>query len=296
MKLDVVYTWVDGSNINYIDSWNSYAKVKKDRNPERYRDTFSLLKYSMRSLERYFPFVRKVYLVTARPQIPHWLLSSHPDLEIIHHDQIISSEYLPTFNSNVIESYLHNIPGISQHFLYLNDDHLFGAPTSIERFYEAPIYKVYNTLFGENLSWRLYDGYHDIIGLGLIEHNPIFINKQFWEEAFELYPDKTHKTRSSKFRNRTDFSPLKLYRYHLLRNYPELCAAVPVCELLRYHTFVKITNDLNKQRRICTRLNRKMPEFYCLNDDMRTQSNQKIVQIWRDFLEKTYPYKSKFER
>lgn len=296
MKLDIVYTWVDGSDIEYIDSWNRYAKVKKDRNPERYRDTFSLLKYSMRSLERYFPFARKIYLVTARPQIPAWLEVHHPNVEIIHHDQIISPEYLPTFNSNVIESYLHKIPGISEHFLYLNDDHLFGAPTSLERFYEAPIYKVYNTLFGENLSWRLYDGYHDIIGLGLIEHNPIFINKQFWEEAFQLYPDKTHHTRSSKFRQPTDFFPLKLYRYHLLRNYPELCEPIPIYKLLGYHEFYKITNNLTKQKRICDRLTIKRPEFYCLNDDMGTQPNQKIVQIWRNFLETAYPKKSIFER
>ena len=66
----------------------------------------------------------------------------------------------------------------------------------------------------KNLPWRLYDGHQDIIGLGLIEHNPVFINKTYSEAAFQLFPEKTHQTRSSKFRRDTDFFPLKLYRYY----------------------------------------------------------------------------------
>ena len=104
MEIDIVYTWVNGSDLQYNDTWNANSKRKKDRNPERYRDSFELLRYSIRSLELYFPYYRNIYIVTARPQVPAWLNLSNERVHLIHHDQIIDAEYLPTFNSNVIES------------------------------------------------------------------------------------------------------------------------------------------------------------------------------------------------
>ena len=38
------------------------------------------------------------------------------------HREIIEQEYLPTFNSHVIEANLHKIPNLSEHFIYFNDD------------------------------------------------------------------------------------------------------------------------------------------------------------------------------
>ena len=295
MEIDIVYTWVNGSDLKYIDTWNAYSKRKKDRNPERYRDSFELLRYSIRSLELYFPYYRNIYIVTARPQVPAWLNLSNERVHLIHHDQIIDAEYLPTFNSNVIESFLHNIPGISDHFLYLNDDHLFGAPCSLDRFYKENRYQVYNTFFGENLSWRLYDGYHDIVGLGLIEHNPIFINKHFWREAFGLFPEKTQQTRQSKFRAKTDFFPLKLYRYYLLKYHREICEPVPVFTLLGYHQFYKLTNELKKQRRMIEQLKNRRPEFYCLNDDMKGTPNPDVLRVIQEYLNEIYPKPSSYE-
>ena len=296
MEIDIVYTWVNGSDLQYIDTWNAYSKRKKDRNPERYRDSFELMRFSIRSLELYFPTFRNLYIVTARPQIPKWIDLSDERVHIIHHDQIIDPEYLPTFNSNVIESFLHKIPGISEHFLYLNDDHLFGAACSLNRFYHEGNYQVYNTFFGENLPWRLYDGHQDIIGLGLIEHNPVFINKTYWEAAFQLFPEKTHQTRSSKFRRDTDFFPLKLYRYYLLKYHRGKCEPVSLLKLLSYHRYYKLTNDLKKQERVVSKLKQIRPEFYCLNDDMKGTPNPAVVSLIQNYLDETYPSPSSFER
>lgn len=295
MKFDIVYTWVNGADLEYIDIWNSYSKVKKDRNPERYRDNLNLLKYSIRSLEQYFPNFGKIYLLTARPQVPEWLDQSNDRIVLVHHDEIIDAEYLPTFNSNVIESYLHKIPGISDHFLYMCDDHLFGAPTSLDRFYKEDKHIVYNTFFGENLKWRIYDGYKDVIGLGLIEHNPLFINKKYWEEAFDLFPDQTHQTRSSKFRNDRNFFPLKLYRYFMLKYKQQESEHVPIHKMLKYHKFYKLTNNLSKQKRIINDLVSKPPEFYCLNDDMKGVPNPSVVELIKMYLEEKYPAPSSFE-
>ena len=70
------------------------------------------LRYSLRSIEKYAPWVRHVYLVT-NGQIPHWLNLDHPRLTVVTHEDIFDNQSnLPTFSSPAIESQLFRIPGI----------------------------------------------------------------------------------------------------------------------------------------------------------------------------------------
>ncbi|XP_023723250.1 N-acetylglucosamine-1-phosphotransferase subunits alpha/beta isoform X7 [Cryptotermes secundus] len=97
----------------------------KDFSPSRFEDKEEL-RYSLRSLERFAPWVRHVYLVT-NGQIPYWLDMENPRLTVVTHDQIFPDpSHLPTFSSPAIESHIHRIPGLSRKFLYLNDDVMFG--------------------------------------------------------------------------------------------------------------------------------------------------------------------------
>jgi len=296
MKFDIVYTWVDGAEPEYLKKWNSHANIKKDLNPERYRNIFQFLKYSFRSVEKYFNSFNKVYLVTARQQVPGWCDLNNDRIQIIHHDEIIPSEYLPTFNSNVIESFLHRIPGLSDNFVYMNDDFLFGDDTNINRFYNNGKYSIFNTFFGENLSWRIYDGYQDIIGLGIIEHTPILINKKYWGNAFQLFPEETEATRKSRFRDDRNLFPYKLYRYYMLKYQREFSKPIPITELIKVSKFHKLTNDLKKQRKFFSKMEKKIIEFYCLNDDMRDNPNPKVIKLVQEFLENKYPNTSSFEK
>ncbi|KAL6078212.1 N-acetylglucosamine-1-phosphate transferase subunits alpha and beta [Balamuthia mandrillaris] len=108
-----------------------------------YRDSDSLsrfidnedLRYSLRSLEFNAPWVRNIYVVT-NGQIPYWLDLSHPRIRLITHDMIfLNKSHLPTFSSPAIEAHLHRIPGLSNKFLYLNDDTLFSSPIWPDDFY-----------------------------------------------------------------------------------------------------------------------------------------------------------------
>ncbi|KAG0729643.1 N-acetylglucosamine-1-phosphotransferase subunits alpha/beta [Chionoecetes opilio] len=107
------------------------------------------LRYSLRSLEQYAPWVRRIFLVT-NGQIPHWLNLDHPRLTIITHQDIFTNlSHLPTFSSPAIESHIHRIPGLSDNYLYLNDDVMLGSEVWPEDFFSpGPGYKVY-------LSWSL---------------------------------------------------------------------------------------------------------------------------------------------
>ena len=70
-------------------------------------------------------------------QIPHWLNLDNERIKLITHDEIFKFKTdLPTFSSAAIESNLHRIPGLSENFLYLNDDILLNQPVSIHDFYD----------------------------------------------------------------------------------------------------------------------------------------------------------------
>lgn len=93
------------------------------------------LRYSLRSLEYYASWARHIFIVTDN-QIPAWLNTDHPQITVIDHREIFTDpEVLPVFNSHAIESQLHHIPGLSDRYLYLNDDCFFLRPTEPELFY-----------------------------------------------------------------------------------------------------------------------------------------------------------------
>jgi len=104
-------------------------KVDESASASRYRDSGEL-RYSLRSLERYAPWVRHVYLVTD-DQIPNWLDVDSKRLTVVPHSAIFGKNRaaLPVFSSPAIEAHLHKIPGLSRRFIYFNDDVMLGAPT-----------------------------------------------------------------------------------------------------------------------------------------------------------------------
>ncbi|MEO9482435.1 MAG: hypothetical protein ABJG47_03275 [Ekhidna sp.] len=295
LEVDLVYTWVTGEDEDYIKICQSYADNPKDINPERYRDTYQLLKYSLRSVEKYLHWYRNIYIVTARAQVPEWLDTSNPRVKLVHHDEIIDEEYLPTFNPNCIESFLHKIPGLAEHFLYINDDFLFGSETTQDIFYKDGIHTIFNSLFGENLSWRIYDGKNDLVGLGIIEHTPLFIKREFWGAMTELFPEKQHITRSNKFRQPSDLMTYKFYRYYMLKHQKSSSYPIPLPELLKVNYFHKITNKLEVQKKAFAKIVQDAPNFYCLNDDQRDNPNPEVVKLVQSFLTENYPAKSEFE-
>ncbi|XP_077401637.1 N-acetylglucosamine-1-phosphotransferase subunits alpha/beta-like isoform X2 [Vanacampus margaritifer] len=100
----------------------------------RFEDNGALL-YSLRSVEKYVPWVRHVFIVT-NGQIPSWLNLKNPRVSIVTHQEIfLNQSHLPTFSSPAIESNLHRILGISQKFIYLNDDVMFGKDVWLDDFY-----------------------------------------------------------------------------------------------------------------------------------------------------------------
>ena len=76
-----------------------------------------------------------MFIVT-NGQIPDWLETNNPKVEIITHEMIFpNTSVLPTFSSSSIEMNLHRIPGLSEFFIYFNDDVFLGRPVYPYDFY-----------------------------------------------------------------------------------------------------------------------------------------------------------------
>nr|XP_057934374.1 N-acetylglucosamine-1-phosphotransferase subunits alpha/beta-like [Doryrhamphus excisus] len=144
----------------------SQSKQDEDVSASRFEDNEEL-RYSLRSVERHAPWVRHVFIVT-NGQIPSWLNLDNPRVSVVTHQEIfLNHSHLPTFSSPAIESHIHRIPGLSQKFIYLNDDVMFGKDVWPDDFYShSKGQKVYLTWPVPNCaegcpgSW-IKDGYCD---------------------------------------------------------------------------------------------------------------------------------------
>lgn len=134
-KIDFVVLWVDGND----PEWREERKKCEGKefctanNEARYRE-WDLMRYWFRGVEKFAPWVNKVYFVTWGHR-PDWLNTEHPKLEIVRHEDYIPKENLPTFNSNVIELYLNRIPALSERFVLFSDDTFLTGHVSENDFF-----------------------------------------------------------------------------------------------------------------------------------------------------------------
>ena len=137
--VDIVYLWVDGADPVWRQRRQKAYAAWARQHPGalaafgnvagRYRDNGELL-YSLRALDKFFPGHGHVYIVTDG-QTPPWLQPSER-MSVVDHSCLIPAGDTPVFDSGHIESYLHHIPGLSERFLYLNDDVFLGAPVDTD--------------------------------------------------------------------------------------------------------------------------------------------------------------------
>lgn len=132
--VDFVLLWVDGSDEKWQEQKRLYkASAGQDDSAKRFR-SWDNLEYWFRGVEKYAPWVNHIFFITCG-QAPDWLKKEHPRLRCVNHEDFIPHEYLPTFNSNVIELHLHRIEELSEHFVLFNDDMFLTAPVKKSDFF-----------------------------------------------------------------------------------------------------------------------------------------------------------------
>lgn len=137
LNIDFVVTWVNGADKIWMNKKKKYDiqnKSKGMNSKMAYRD-WGLFKYWFRGVEKFAPWVHKIYLVVDN-QVPSWLDIKNPKIKIVNHRDYLPESALPLFNSNAIQSSLHKIPGLSEHFVYFNDDMYIVNRTVPEDFFK----------------------------------------------------------------------------------------------------------------------------------------------------------------
>lgn len=134
-EVDFVIPWVDGNDPAWLEQFNQYSIVSNgDKKKYRYRD-WDNLQYIFRGFEFFADWVRKIHFVTWG-HLPPWLKKDHPKLNIVRHEDFLLKENLPVFSSHPIEINLHKIPGLSEKFVYFNDDTFLLKKIKKERFFK----------------------------------------------------------------------------------------------------------------------------------------------------------------
>lgn len=312
-EMDAVYTWVDDTFPGYAETLREYASDKRDLNPNRTRDNLDLLKYSLRSLEKNAPFVRRVHLLTCRPQVPDWLNADHPDLRLVHHDAVMDPAILPTFNSFAIVSHLAKLPELSGRFLYFEDDMLAFTPFQPEDFvnadglprifakdHDAPVHERLNP--ETESPWNLalatanaaLDRSYSKKRRKFLAHGPRLIDRALFEEMCATFPAEIEATRGSRFRANGNVPPEYLYPQFLLETKrAELATAAQTRRMTGY---ASLENILPWTWFQLTRLERRRPATVTLNDSFNNRPNPRVVAYVRRTLERWFPAPSRFEK
>lgn len=136
MDIDFVILWVDGNDVEWKTEKNQYSRKNIDdsNSDNRYRD-WNLLPYWFRAVEKFAPWVRRIHFVTWG-HLPKFLNVHNPKIHIVKHEDFIPKQYLPTFSSHAIEMNIHRIPGLSEHFVYFNDDMFLIRPVQPSNFFK----------------------------------------------------------------------------------------------------------------------------------------------------------------
>lgn len=168
--IDLVYLWVDGSDPQWFAKKQHFLGHDSPHNTEAFSkartENNDELKYSLRSVEKNAPWIRRIFVVTDE-QTPGWLELSHPKVKVVDIREILPEQAIPCYNSVVIEYFLYKIPDLSEHFLYANDDMFIHKPIEPGFFFNAngyPIIRLQRAFFGKwlNRIKRLFNIYTNI--------------------------------------------------------------------------------------------------------------------------------------
>jgi len=307
--IDMVFSWVDGTAIEFQRAralrMQAYVVGEGDDSEARYRQ-IDELKYALRSVYLFAPWVRRIFIVTDSPR-PSWL-AEHPRVTIVRSEEFFAdTSVLPTHNSHAVESQLHHIEGLSEYFLYSNDDMFFGRPVRPEMFFSpGGITKFIEATtrigLGEPTTQR--SGFENAARVNRallrerfgrittrhLEHAPTPLRRSVMAALETEFPEDFARTAASAFRSATDISVTNsLYHYYALMTGR---AVVQETATVRYVE----TTLANAAGEMESLLKKRDHDFFCLNDGSKPEiSVARRTKTVRAFLESYFSVAAPWE-
>ena len=311
-EIDAVITWVNGNDPVHKAKRDKYGSSSIFRSEDvaattRFSDLGEIF-WCVASLNIFAPFLRKIHIVTdeQNPDLDEFLQHKFPNghipVEIIDHKTIFKGyeQYLPTFNSVALETMTWRIPGLSEHYIELNDDFMLCAPITPEDFFtedgKLVCYALKFNMFWTWLTRKIKpkrDGRTKVTFKGLmmnaaklanqkywflkLNHTPRALSRSFFEKYYAEHPESMIRNIQHRFRNADQFTPEELQ--YLLQYRSGNCIVKPVKGNLFF------LQPKNKQNYVQNKLeklrNDKTCKFCCFNSiDLASEEDRKSILNW----------------
>ncbi|WP_374049249.1 stealth family protein [Sinomonas sp. ASV486] len=310
-EIDIVFSWVDGADPElqrYRASFLPGVVLGEGDDAEARVRQINELKYALRSVHMFAPWIGHIFIATDS-KVPDWLNASHERITIVPAaDHYKDPSVLPVFNSQAIESQLQHIEGLSEHFLYSNDDMFFGRPLGPDMFFSpGGITKFIEAStrigLGDNhldrsghenaarVNRRLLWERFGRITTRHLEHTAAPLRRSVLLEMEREFPEEFARTAAARFRTWDSISVTNsFYHYYALltgRAVTKIGAKVQYID-------TTVRSGLESLGKL---LKKRNQDFFCLNDgsfpEVSAQERQERVT---DFLEKYFPIPAPWER
>ena len=308
--IDLVFSWVDGSDPEFqarrAAQMSGHVVGEGDAAEARTRQ-IDELKYALRSVNMFAPWVRRIFIAT--DSVPPAWLAEDPKVTVVPAvDHFSNPAALPTYNSHAVESQLHHIPGLSEHFLYSNDDMFFGRPLKASMFFSpGGITKFIEagTRIGLGTNDATRSGHDNAARVNRqlllkrfgqlitrhLEHTAAPLRKSVLEEMEREFPEEFARTQASAFRSSTDISVTNSF-YHYYALMTGRAVQQEKAKVLYVDTTTRaglaLLPGLRKKRGY---------DFFCLNDgsfpDVSAAERAELVTA---FLERYFPIPAPWEK
>ena len=329
MDIDFVITWVDMEDPKWKAEFAKYSGKKENEkngvSEARFRD-YGFLKYWFRGVEKFAPWVRKIHFVTSG-QKPEWLDENNPKINLVNHKDYIPAEFLPTYNSVVIERYLHKIPDLAEHFVYFNDDFYIINNISTERFFKNGV-PCDIAVFQYNPSWsqwykriknnlRIINKHFDKKEVMARDHDKWFHksygSRACWNHLLKPYgkfitlrtPHNAQPYLKSTFEEvwavaEKELTETSANRFRTVTDYtPELFRTWQICKgnFEPYNTYsdTKMFPLMIKPKQAIKAIYNQSYTLICLNDNVHIRNYAQVMENIKNAFESILPEKSSFE-
>lgn len=330
MDIDFVITWVDMNDPKWKADFSKYSGRKENTkngvSEARFRDN-GFLRYWFRGVEKFAPWVRRIHFVTSG-QKPEWLDESNPKINLVNHKDYILEEFLPTYNSVVIERYIHRIPGLADHFVYFNDDFYIintiaptrffrnGMPCDIAAFLYNPSWSQWYKRIKNNL--KIINRHFDKREVMRRDRDKWFHksygSKARWNYLLKPYgkfitlrtPHNAQPYLKSTFEEvwaaaGKELTETSVNRFRALNDLtPELFRTWQICRgnFEPYNTYsdTKMFPLMVRPRQAVRAIYNQSYSLICLNDNVHIRNYDRVMADIRAAFESILPEKSGFER
>ena len=309
-SIDLVYLWVDGNNPEWLAKRAAFLDGNTDNSLTNSRSYLNNdeLKYSLRSVERYAPWIRNIFILSDN-QKPKWLDVSNPKIKIIDQNDILPNKSLPCFNSNVLEHFLYKIPNLSEHFLLSNDDMFLNRTVLPNTFFAADgfpiirlnhkpfrrfrwflreqIFKKPHKLYSRALfnAAELVKNKFGVFYNGLPHHNiDSYLKSDCLRVSEQIFKHEIDLMKMNHVRSSNDIQRV-IYSYVALAEKRGHLQQVSSRDSLHVH--------IQKERHY-EKLEKINPTFFCMNDTEYADDNHRMKL--KEWLNNRFPKKSKFEK